>query len=161
MIELANGNVSTDSLDIGFYGQYGATGAKFTGLFRDATDGLFKLFTGSEVEPTTTVDTAATGYGIATLNSYLTSGGFVSNGTNIAITANSTLAVAIVANTLSLSTALPATSGGTGFATYTSGEILVANTGNALSKLSLGADGKVLQSNGTALIYDDLDGGTF
>ena len=161
MIELANGNGTTDSLDIGFYGQYGATGTKFTGLFRDATDGVFKLFTGSQEEPTTTVNTTATGYTLATLNSYLTSGGLVSNATNIAITANSTLAVAIVANTLSLSTALPATSGGTGFATYTSGEILVANTGNILSKLSLGADGKVLQSNGTALVYDDLDGGTF
>lgn len=161
MIELANGNTTTDALDIGFYGQYGATGAKFTGLFRDATDGVYKLFTGLTAEPSTTVDTANLSYTIATLNTYLHSGALVSNATNIAITANSTLAVAFVANTLSLSTALPATSGGTGLNTFTSGDILVANTGNVLSKLALGADGLILQSNGTAVIYSSLDGGLF
>ena len=68
----------------------------------------------------------------------------------------------IVANTLSLSSALAATSGGTGQNAYTSGDILVANTGNALSVLPLSSTaGHVLQSNGTALVYDILDGGTF
>jgi hypothetical protein len=161
MIELANGNGSTDSLDIGFYGQYGATGTKFTGIFRDATDGVYKLFSGLTVEPTTTVDTANLSYSIATLNAYLQSGGLVSNAGSVAITANSTVNVAIVANTLTLTTALATTSGGTGTGTYTSGDILVGNTGNALSKLSLGTSGFVLQSNGSALVYDTLDGGTF
>ena len=161
MIELANGNVSTDSLDIGFYGQFGATGAKFTGIFRDASDGEYKLFTGSETEPTTTVDTAATGYSIATLNAYLKSGGLVSNATNVAITANATVNVAITANTLTLSTALAATSGGTGQNTYAVGDLLVGGATNTLSKLAVGTDGKVLQSNGTSVIYADLDGGTF
>jgi len=36
LIELANGNSSTDVLDVGLYGQFGSSGAKFTGLFRDA-----------------------------------------------------------------------------------------------------------------------------
>jgi hypothetical protein len=85
----------------------------------------------------------------------------VSNSSAVNITANATVSVALTANTLSLSTALPATSGGTGTASYTSGDLLVANTGDTLSKLTLGTDGKVLQSNGTAVIYADLDGGTF
>ena len=95
------------------------------------------------------------------MNAYLSSGGLVSNSTAVTLTANSTLAVNLTANTLSLSTALPATSGGTGLNTFTSGDILVANTGNALSKLALGTDGYLLQSNGTALIFGSIDGGTY
>lgn len=161
MIELANGNISTDALDIGFYGQYGATGAKYTGMFRDATDGLYKLYTGLTEEPSTTVNTAAVGYVQGTLQAFLASGALVSNSTAVTVTANSTVAVNLTANTLTLSTPLAATSGGTGLNTYTSGDIIVANTGNTLSKLSLATEGKVLMSNGTALVYDTLDGGTF
>lgn len=161
LIELANGNASSDLLDIGLYGQFGSTGAKYTGLFRDATDGVYKLFTGSQTEPTTTVDTGAAGYTTATLEAFLIAGGLRSNATNIAITANSTLAVAITANTLSLSTALPGTSGGTGLNTYTTEDILVANSSNGFRKLGVAADGFVLQSNGTAVVYSTLDGGTF
>jgi hypothetical protein len=161
LIELANGNATTDILDIGLYGQYGATGAKYTGLFRDATDGVYKLFAGSQTEPTTTVDTAAVGYTTATLQAFLNSGGLVSNATNVTLTANSTLAVGITANTLSLSTALPGTSGGTGLATVTAEDILVANSSNGFRKLAVGSTGFVLQSNGTAVVYATLDGGTF
>ena len=161
IIELANGNGTTDILDIGLYGQFGATGTKYTGLFRDATDGIYKLFTGSQTEPTTTVDTAAVGYTTATLQAFLTSGGLVSNSTAVTLTSNSTLAVAITANTLSLSTALPGTSGGTGLNTYTVEDILVANSSNGFRKLGVAADGFVLQSNGTAVVYSTLDGGTF
>jgi hypothetical protein len=108
-----------------------------------------------------TINTADPSFSLANLNVYLKSGGLVTNSSVVAITANSTVAVNITANSLTLSTPLAATSGGTGFNTYGSGDILVANSGNALSKLSLGSDGKLLQSNGSALIYADLDGGTF
>lgn len=163
LIQLATNNTVSDLIDIGLYGNYQTGGGdhEHTGIFRDATDGTWKLFLGLTEAPTSTVNTIGVGYTKGTLDAYLLSGGLVSNATNIAITANSTLAVALVANTLSLTTALPATSGGTGTGTYTSGDILVANTGNALSKLSLGTAGYVLQSNGTALVYDILDGGTF
>jgi hypothetical protein len=70
---------------------------------------------------------------------------------------NSTLSI----NTLSLLTPLPGTSGGTGLGSFTNQDILVANTINGFNKLALGIVGLVLQSNGTALIYDSLDGGTF
>jgi len=72
MIELANSNTSSDVIDIGIYGNYddglsdgGAT--EYTGLFRDASDSTWKLFDGLEVEPTTTVNTAGTGYAKAAL----------------------------------------------------------------------------------------------
>jgi hypothetical protein len=161
LMKLARNNTASDSLDIGFYGAYGATGTKYTGFFRDATDSTYKLFSGLESDPTTTVNLAGTGYSIATLQAYLTTGAFVANSSAVSITANSSVAVSITANSITLSTPLATTSGGTGFNTYTSGDLLVANTANALSKLSLGVDGLVLQSNGSALIYADLDGGTF
>ena len=160
IISLARAN-AVDTLDIGFYGTFNDGATKYSGLFRDATDGVYRLFAGQIPEPTTTVDTANVNFAYATLQAYLTTGALVANSSAVNITANATVSVALTANTLSLSTALPATSGGTGTASYTSGDLLVANTGNTLSKLSLGADGKVLQSNGTAVIYADLDGGTF
>ena len=164
LIQLATNNTSTDLLDIGFYGNYqvGGGGHEHAGLFRDASDdGIFKIFYGLQDGPTTTVNIAGTGYTQGTIQAYLKSGALISNATHVAITANSTVNVAITANTISLATALASTDGGTGFDTYTSGDLLVANTGNALSKLSLGTDGYVLQSNGTALIYNTLDGGSF
>jgi len=161
LIELANGNGTTDILDIGIFGQYGATGTKFTGLFRDATDGVYKLFTGSQTEPTTTVDTAAVGYTTATLQAFLTSGGLVSNSTAVTLTANSTLNVNITANSLSLSTPLAVTSGGIGRASITAGAILVGNGAGATTVLAAATDGFVLQSNGTSVVYGTLDGGTF
>lgn len=164
----ANSATFTDGLDIGFFGSYGNTTQKvYTGLFRDQSDsGTYKLFAGQIPDPTTTVDTANVNFSLATLQSYLKSSALLSNSSVTNITANSTVSVAITANTLSagsltLTTPLAATSGGTGLNTYTSGDILVANTGNTLSKLSLGIDGYVLQSNGTALVYNTLDGGTF
>ena len=69
LIKLAKDNTS-NSLDIGFYGQYRASGSnnQFAGLFRDQNDaGKFKLFELLQNEPTTTVNTSGTGFQIATL----------------------------------------------------------------------------------------------
>lgn len=163
LIKLANGNNTTDALDIGFFGVYDTSGTQdlFAGLFRDATDGIFKLFRDTQVEPSTTVDTAGTGYTQGTLNAFLQTNGLIANSTAVTLTANATVAVDMTANTLTLSSALIGTSGGTGLASYTSQDILVANSSNGFATLALGANGKVLQSNGTALIYETLDGGTF
>jgi hypothetical protein len=99
------------------------------------------------------------------LNAYLRTGWgtglFEANATGVTITANSTYAVAFTANTLALSTALPGTSGGTGLASFSAGDQLFANATNGFSVLALGIDGKIQQSNGTAVIFADLDGGTF
>lgn len=51
--------------------------------------------------------------------------------------------------------------GGTGNTSYSIGDILVGAAANALNKLSIGTVGKVLQSNGTTLVYGDVDGGTY
>ena len=161
LIKLANGNVSTDALDIGFYGVYGSTGAKYTGLFRDSTDGIYNLYAGSEEEPTTTVNTAAVGYTQGTLQAFLSSGGLVSNSSAVTVTANSTLAVNITANTLTLASPLAVSSGGTGKASVTAQALLIGNTAGTMTELALGTSGQVLQSNGTALVYNSLDGGTF
>ena len=70
LISLASGNDAADTVDIGFYGLYDTSGSQdlYAGLFRDANDsGKFKLFKDLQTEPTTTVDTAGTGYTVGTL----------------------------------------------------------------------------------------------
>tara|TARA_B100001123_G_C15322004_1_gene1028249 strand:- start:1348 stop:2484 length:1137 start_codon:yes stop_codon:yes gene_type:complete len=69
LIKLAKNNTASDAVDIGFYGAYDTTGSQdlYAGLFRDATGGKFKLFTGNQAEPTTTVNTSGTGYTVGTL----------------------------------------------------------------------------------------------
>ena len=51
--------------------------------------------------------------------------------------------------------------GGTGQSSYTTGDILYASGANTLDKLTLGASGKILQSDGSNITYGDLDGGTY
>lgn len=69
LYHLASNNTSTDAIDIGAYGSYSSTGTEemFAGWFRDASDNKFKFFTGLQAEPTTTVNTAGTGYAVGTL----------------------------------------------------------------------------------------------
>ena len=65
---LGKNNDETDTVDIGFYGKYNNSGVKYAGMFRDQSDNeKFKLFKDLTVEPTTTVDTSASGYTAATL----------------------------------------------------------------------------------------------
>lgn len=66
LISLASGNAA-DVVDVGFYAKYTSSGAKYRGLFFDVTDAKWKLFNGSQTEPTTTVNTGATGYVAAIL----------------------------------------------------------------------------------------------
>ena len=72
LFELANSNISSDTLDIGIYGNYddglsdGDT-SEYTGLFRDASDSTWKLFDGLEEEPSSTINTSGTGYTLADL----------------------------------------------------------------------------------------------
>jgi hypothetical protein len=170
MIQLASNNTTSDVLDIGFFGSYEAGDAgnhEHTGIFRDASDGgVYKLFENLEPSPTTTVDTANATFQIAMLQTFLKTGGagasgLIANATTIALTANSTLNVAIVANTLSLSTALPGTSGGTGLNSFTAEDILVANSSNGFRALAKGTEGTVLQISSGVVAYTTLDGGTF
>jgi hypothetical protein len=67
-------NTFTDTQDIGFFGQYYDSVIKYTGLFRDASDGgKYKLFTGLQALPVVSsgsalVNTAGTGYALADLD---------------------------------------------------------------------------------------------
>jgi hypothetical protein len=56
---------------------------------------------------------------------------------------------------------IAANRGGTGLASYAIGDLLVANSTTSLAKLTIGASGTFLQSNGTTLVYGDIDGGTY
>ena len=162
LIQLASNNTISDTLDIGFFGNFKPAGnAAFAGIFRDASDGIFKVFKDLEEAPTTTVNTAATGYTKGTLDTFLSSHGLVSNSTAVTLSANATVAVNMTANSLTLTTALVGSSGGTGLASFTAEDILVANSSNGFRKLAVGSDGFVLQSNGTAVVYATLDGGSF
>jgi hypothetical protein len=161
LIQLASNNTISDTLDIGFFGTYNPGTASYAGIFRDASDGIFKVFKDLQAAPTATVNTAGTGYTKGTIDGFLSSQGLISNSTAVTLTANSTVAVNMTANSLTLTTALVGTSGGTGLASFTTEDILVANSSNGFRKLTLGSDGFVLQSNGTALLYSSLDGGTF
>ena len=56
-------------------------------------------------------------------------------------------------SSLTLGSALPSTSGGTGLTSYTAGDLPYYSTGTALSKLAIGAANTVLTSSGTAPQY--------
>lgn len=58
-------------------------------------------------------------------------------------------------------TTVAAAYGGTGLSSYAVGDLIVANGSTSLAKLSVGTNGKILQSNGTTLVYGDIDGGTY
>jgi len=163
LIQLASNNTTSDTLDIGFFGSYQVSGGahEHTGLFRDASTDTFKLFKGLQTPPTTTVDTADPTYQKGYLEAYFDSGAFVANSSAVSITANNTVAVTITANSITLATPLSGNSGGTGLNSYTTEDILVANSSNGFRKLSAGANGEVLQIVGGAVAYGTLDGGTF
>lgn len=112
LIQLAANNLTSDALDIGLFGNYNGDGGahEHTGLFRDATDGTWRLFIGLQDAPTTTVNTAGTGYAVGTLISYLTSGILTTNTTQLKITSNSSYAANLTINTLSVSGAVNALS---------------------------------------------------
>jgi len=67
LMALAKDN-SADTVDIGTYGKYvEATTTKYTGMFRDASDGKYKIFDSLQSSPTTSVNISGTGYAKADL----------------------------------------------------------------------------------------------
>jgi hypothetical protein len=142
LIQLANTNVSTDIVDIGFYGSYGPGNEAshyHTGLFRDASDGKYRLFQGLTEAPGVTVNTSGNNYSIASLVANLT-GGTVSG-----LTANINVG-----------------DGGTGRGTFTTNGVLFGNATGALKVTAAGTAGQILQvgSDGVPL-FASVDGGTY
>lgn len=66
---------------------------------------------------------------------------------NLAIT-NAKIAATTIDLTAKVTGTLPATNGGTGFASYTIGDILSASSTTALSKVTVGTSNQLLQGNG-------------
>jgi len=168
LIFLAGNNVSSDTLDIGFAGQYyDGADERWTGLFRDHADsGIYKLFnnTTQNLLSNNDINTADATYRTATLQAYLLSGGLVSNSGSVYITANATVNVNITANTLTLTSSLNANSGGTGQSSYTAGDLLYASSQYVLGTVSVpgsAANGQVLQIVNNLPAYGTLDGGLF
>ena len=163
LLHLGTNNHVSDALDIGFFADYydSAQGlVQYTGLVRDASDKIYKLFQHLDTDPNPLVNFNETT--TATLQAYLISGALTSNSTALNITANNTLAVSLVANTLTLSTPLASSSGGTGYNTYNNGDLLYGNGGSLVTLSSGSNGGYLLQTDGSGgLSWASLDGGTF
>ena len=114
LIQLAKANTA-NSLDIGFYGDYNDGTGRFLGLFSDASDSnKFKLFKGTTVEPTTTVNIGGTGYVAADLVvAGLDASSVVSTGSVIAASGNSGQ-ITLSANSIGSTNNLVISTGGGG-----------------------------------------------
>jgi hypothetical protein len=153
LIKLATNNNSSDLLYIGFAGHYNGSGnaTNHTGLFREPSNKNYYLFStyGDEAKVgNNEIVITDPSFTLANLNAYLLSGGLVTNATNVTVTANSTVAVSVTANVITLSG-------------RSNQDVLITNSSGSVTGLALGTSGYVLQSNGSALVYDTLDGGTF
>ena len=87
--------------------------------------------------------------------------GFNANTTQFNVTANSTYAVSLVANTLTLATQLAVGSGGTGQQSFTLNGVIYGNSTSGLLASAAGANGDVLQVISNVPAFGTLDGGTF
>lgn len=156
LIRVANGNLTTDTVDVGFYGSYGnTTVTEYTGLFRDSTDGFYRLFDSSTAEPTTTVDTAGNGFNLATLVL-----GRV-EGASANIVTMESANVVITGGSITGITDLLVADGGTGVSTFTTNGVIFGNGSGALQVTAAGANGTILQSVGGVPQFGTLDGGSF
>jgi hypothetical protein len=142
LVFVGNDNNATDAVDIGLFGMYDTSGSQdlYSGIFRDASDGKWKLFKDSQAAPTTTVNTGATGYTIATLVANL-EGGTIS----------------------SLASAITVPNGGTGATTLTANGVLFGSGTSAIQATAAGTAGQVLLSGGSgaAPSFGNIDGGTY
>ncbi len=147
MVFVAKDNNATDAVDIGLYGLYDTSTTQdlFSGIFRDASDDKWKIFKSLQTAPTTTVNTAGTGYAVATLVANLESA-----------------SVAITGGTITGITDITVADGGTGVSTFTSNGILYGNGASAVQVTAAGTDTYFLKSNaGTPVWSNVLDGGSY
>ena len=80
-IMMAKSN-SANSVDIGFFGKYVASGTKYKGIFSDQDNSdTWTFFKGTGTEPTSTVDTSASGYTLAGIKCASVDGATIDGGT--------------------------------------------------------------------------------
>lgn len=160
LIAVGDGN-GADSVDLGLYATYTSSGAKYSGFFRDASDGKWKVFTALEELPTTTVNTAGTGYTAGTLVANL-EGNVTGNasGSSGSCTGNAATATALATPRNINGVAFD----GTGNITVTaagstlSDTVTVANGGTGLT--ALGSALQVLRTNAGATAMEWATVGT-
>ena len=153
MIRVANGNLTTDLVDVGIFGSFGnSTVIQYSGLFRDASNGgRYKLFTGNIPEPGTTVDTSNSNFAYADLQVNTLYANVISTA-NAQITGGSITGI----------TALVVPDGGTGVSVFANNGIIYGQNTSALAVTSAGVQGEVLQAgSGGVPQFATLDGGTF
>ena len=185
LVAYATGN-SSDAVDIGFFGKFNDGADKSTGLFRDANDGLYHLFTGStEAITGNVVDKDATGYAVATMVANLTGNVtgdvignltgnvtgdvtgdiYASNGAKVLENGDGTNASytgSLTGGTVSgLSAAINVADGGTGAVTHSVNGIMIGNGTSAMTTIN-GTQGQIMTCdlNGVPS-FGNLDGGTF
>jgi len=113
LIELSKDNAA-NSVDIGFYGKYNDGTARYLGLFSDASDSnKFRLFKGTTVQPTTTVNIAGSGYVAADLELANLTG----NGT-ILLQGSATQTIRLIDNTQGVTLSSFAQDSNAGFGTF-------------------------------------------
>jgi hypothetical protein len=138
MIIMGNGNTTSDSIDLGFYGLYGSSGTKYAGLVRDASDNTFKLFSALSTTPTTTVDFTGATYAPLRIGALTATSGTFS--TTLAVTGDTTLTGDLAVN------------GGDITSTATTVNVLnssvtTLNIGGAATALALGASSGITTVN--------------
>jgi hypothetical protein len=152
-------NNTGDALDTGFASKYvdGALVDRYTGFFRDVTDGVYKVFANSTVEPSTTVNTTDPSFELADFSArnisstgsiQILSGAAASSTTTgaLQVTGGVGITGALYATSLDLTSGNIAT---TGFLSNVAGinasgvvrttGILYANSGVATSSTTTGA----------------------
>jgi len=87
-----------------------------------------------------------------------------SDGTNVRLSTDTSVTagtgIAVAGSTVSLSVPVTAVRGGTGFTTYTTGDIIYASASNTLSKLAAGTAGYVLTMSGGVPTWAAAPGGS-
>ena len=144
--------------DIGIVGHFTSNKYQHTGIARDATDGVWKLFSNVSAEPTTTIDFSSDViYDPLKVGSIITSNAVFS-------VANGTAPFSVVSNTIvsNLNADLLDGQHGTYYTDLTGSAFGQANTGISVGQAAFakantvltspGTSGNVLTSNGTAWI---------
>ena len=124
MIYLASNNTLGDAVDIGFAGAYNDGSQRATGVFRNAGNREFYVFDNynKALNANNEIDVADASFRTANVNASYFKGNVI--------------ATTISSGALSLSTALPVASGGTGQSSFATGQALIGSGTNGLAQLA-------------------------
>jgi hypothetical protein len=124
MIYLAANNTVADAVDIGFAGTYNDGSQRATGVFRNAGNKEFYVFDNYDkaLNSNNEIDVADASFRAANVNASYFKGNVI--------------ATTISSGALSLSTALPVASGGTGQSSFTTGQVIIGSGTNGLGQLA-------------------------